>query len=235
VSVGPIGSVAAAPTGSPRDQSESAFASILGTLVRRTPGARAAALVDLQGETVDYAGIADPFALRVAAAHWRIVFAEARAQPTFARTEWISLRSASASFVVRGLPEEYAVLVVFDRGAGVPAILRRSFDHFAAELGREAGWPAPAATWLAVDVLTEGNRPTAIRRGEDIDPLDVLGLFSEGLGRHEQGWRVRMASGVEATLVREACGLWYTDELAATTPCDLKPLRLPAQKKKKSV
>ena len=44
------------PPRSSRDQHESAFASILRLLVARVPGARAAALVDCLGETVDYAG-----------------------------------------------------------------------------------------------------------------------------------------------------------------------------------
>jgi hypothetical protein len=225
---------AAAPVAVGRDQPESAFALILGSLIRRTPGARAAALVDFDGETVDYAGKGDAFALKVAAAHWRIVLAEARAQPALARTEWISLRSSAASFIVRGLPEGYAILVVLARGAGVPAILRRAFDHCATELGREAGWPNASAsatvTWVAIDVVSENSRPVAIRRDAVIDPVEVIGLLSQGLGRRERGWRVRTASGLDVTLIQEPSGLWYADELAAATPCNFAPLRPRLQK-----
>ena len=228
------------PSGTPRDQRESAFTAILGAFVRRTPGARAAALVDLDGETVDYAGRADPYALKVAAAHWRILLAQARAQPALARTEWISVRAAAQSFLVRGLPDGYAMLVVLDRTLGLPAVLRRAFDACAGELGREAGWPKANAntnanvtvSWFALDVLSEKNRPVAIQRGADVDPVEVIGVLSQGLGPLEQGWRVRTASGVEVTLVREPGGFWYADELAAATPSDFGALRPRAQKSK---
>ena len=59
---------AEAPTA--RDQAETAFTAILASLVERVPGAHAAALVDAEGETVDYAGDGEPFFLRVAAAAW---------------------------------------------------------------------------------------------------------------------------------------------------------------------
>ena len=61
----------------PRDQRESAFTAILTDLVERVPGARCAALVDRDGETVDYGGRGSPYEMRVAAAHLRIVFDEA--------------------------------------------------------------------------------------------------------------------------------------------------------------
>jgi hypothetical protein len=79
--------------------------------------------------------------------------------------------------------------------------------------------------WFAVDVVTDRSRPVAIRRGVRLDPLEVIGLLTEGLGRRERGWRVRTATGVEVTLVREPGDLWYADDLAATTRCDLEELR----------
>ncbi len=60
----------------PRDQETTSFTDILRRLLRATSGARAAALVDFEGETVDYAGVLDPFELRIAAAHWQIVLAQ---------------------------------------------------------------------------------------------------------------------------------------------------------------
>src|ERR1700730_10328586 len=60
----------------PRDQEASTFAAILNDLVVRLPGAFAAALVDGEGETVDYGGKVDPFDAKINAAHWRLVLAE---------------------------------------------------------------------------------------------------------------------------------------------------------------
>ncbi|MCL2448734.1 MAG: hypothetical protein FWD17_07305 [Polyangiaceae bacterium] len=219
-----------------RDQSASVFAGILGTLVQRIPGARAAALVDAEGETVDFAGELDPFDVKVAAAHWRLVFNQARAQPALRCAQWISGRASASSFIVRGLPDEYAVVVVLTRAAGLLGALRRAFADCASALGREAGWPPEhaAAHWFAIDVVSERNRPTAIRRGASAEPLEVIGILAAGLGRREQGWRIRTASGVEATLIREPGGLWYAADIAGVTPRDLEWLRhgAPSPKKK---
>ena len=60
----------------PRDQATSPFTRVLERLVAVTPGAQGAALVDFEGETVDYAGRLDPFELKITAAHWLIVLSE---------------------------------------------------------------------------------------------------------------------------------------------------------------
>ncbi|MEO8876512.1 MAG: hypothetical protein ABI461_13060, partial [Polyangiaceae bacterium] len=56
-----------------RDMDASPFASILGALIERIPGAFAVGLVDREGETVDYAGQVTPFDIKVAAAHFQII------------------------------------------------------------------------------------------------------------------------------------------------------------------
>ena len=67
-----------------RDQHESAFASILADLVERVPGARAAALRGpRRARPWTTAGQLDPFAMRLAAAHWRIVLDELNRQRSF--------------------------------------------------------------------------------------------------------------------------------------------------------
>ena len=98
-------SARARPLAAARDQHESAFATILADLVRRVPGARGAALVDRDGETVDYSGRLDPFAMRLAAAHWRIVLDELRAQRFFRSVRWLALRARRTSYLVHELPD----------------------------------------------------------------------------------------------------------------------------------
>jgi hypothetical protein len=208
-----------------RDQHESAFASILAGLVRRVPGARAAALVDRQGETVDYSGGLDPFSMRLAAAHWRIVLDEVNSQPTFRPVRWLALRAGRASYLVHELPEEYALIVVLARAAGFFG-WRRAVAACAHALGHEAGWSFSGVPWFPVQVTAdERRRPCSLRPvgpSARPRPIEILGAVHGGLARRERGWRVRFDTGVEATLVREPGGVWYSDEPLESSGPDLR-------------
>jgi hypothetical protein len=202
----------------PRDQTESAFTAILGDLVSRVPGARGAALVDREGETVDYAGEGDPFEMRVAAAHFRIVLDEALAQRSLATARSLVVRAARASFTVYALPDGYALVVRFSRGGGFRG-LGRAVASCIRSLAREAGWPAQPIAWYPIDVVPDDRgSPRGVRAvaGPEIVPLDVslevLGRYEAAMPEHERAWRVRIPSGVEFTLVREPGGFWYADQ-----------------------
>ncbi len=196
-----------------RDQSESPFAAILISLVTRVPGARAAALVDASGETVDYAGQGDPHAVRVAAAHLRIVLQQADDQPSMGQTAWLSVRAGCASFVVHALPEGYAIVLLLAAQArslgGTRAIVA-----YAGLVAKEAGWAGrKAPPWSPVDVISgPSGRPDSLTLGHTTEAVQVLGRCATTLGWREKAWRVRLAIGVEATLVREPGGFWYADE-----------------------
>lgn len=201
------------PGHAPRDQDESVFATILSDLVGRVPGARSAALVDSAGETVDYAGRGAPYDVRVAAAHWRIVLDEARAQPSLRAILFFVVRSARGSAVVHALPEGYAIVLLLARGAGFSGF-SRAVLVCARRLGREAGWVEEhRAAWHPVDALRDRRgSPRAVRiEGRD-RPLEILGSFTGGLTGRERGWRVRLDTGFEVTLVREPGGFWYADD-----------------------
>jgi predicted regulator of Ras-like GTPase activity (Roadblock/LC7/MglB family) len=202
-----------------RDQHESAFAAILGELVTRVPGARGAALVDRDGETVDYAGSRNPYDLKVAAAHLRIVLDQTLAQPSMAQalgeTRRLVVRASRASFVVQRLPENYALVLWLARGAGFRG-LTRAIPVCVRRLASEAGWPRSPSPWHTAEVLIDArNAPRALRFPGREDPLEILGRFRTVLPEHERAWRVRTFSGVEFTLVRESCGFWYMDALVA--------------------
>ncbi len=209
----PGGKVPGPPAQGTRDQHASAFASILSDLIARVPGASSAALVDSDGETVDYAGSGDPFALRVAAAHWRIVLDASRTQPSLTTTRSLAVRAVRRSFVIQSLPDGYALVLLLSRGGGL-AGSRRALAACAGMLAREAGWGRGSdASWCALEVVSdERNRPCRIRLGGIARPVEVLGRLASGLASRERGWRVRLDNGVEATLVREPGGFWYTDE-----------------------
>jgi hypothetical protein len=208
----------------------------LDALVARIPGARAAVLVDCLGETVDYAGSEDPFNLRLAAAHWRIVLDEADGQSSLRGLKWFAVRAARRSYLVCALPDGYALVVALSRAAGFVG-WQRAVSTCVRALGEEAGlrWVgAPSAAWFPVEVLCDARRrPCAVRIAGRIHPLEILGTLvrqahgesKRGVGaRREHGWRVRLDTGVEATLVREPGGAWYADEPIDRTPLSKKSL-----------
>jgi len=199
-----------------RDQHESAFHAILSKFVALIPGARGAALVDSEGETVDYAGRAKPFDVRVAAAHWRIVLDEARATHGLREVRSIAVRAARASYLVQTLPDGYALVVVMMRSAGFSG-WQRAVASCVHALGEEAGWHQGATElppkWFPVTVLRdERRRPAAVRADGRLHPLEILGTLQAGLSSRERAWRIRFESGLEATLVREPGGACYLDE-----------------------
>ena len=199
----------------PRDTDETPFAAILADLLARVPGAFAAALVDVLGETVDYTGRADPFDVKVAAAHWHIVLTELAALTWLGAPRTLVIRAAMKSFLVHTLSDEYAVVVLLGRRAGFGAS-KRALAVCERALAAEAGWTVrPAAQHChAVNVECDrARRPARIRFQPSGPPtsLEVLGSVM-GLAARERGYRVRLESGAELTLVRETGGFWYADE-----------------------
>lgn len=200
-----------------RDQHETPFAKILDDLVERVPGAVGAALVDAGGETVDYAGEIAPFDVKVAAAHWRIVLGDVERAEVLGTVRSLVVRAARRSFIACPLPDAYALIVVLRRRAGFTASSRALYACERA-LCREAGWGASGALlagpeWCPVTVECDRRRrPTSVRGHGDAHRTDILGALV-GLHAREVGFRVRLDTGAELTLVREAGGFWYSDEL----------------------
>jgi predicted regulator of Ras-like GTPase activity (Roadblock/LC7/MglB family) len=196
-----------------RDQRESAFTEILADLVRRVPGARAAALVDRDGETVDYAGADAPYETRVAAAHWRLALESVRGQPSFSEVQSLVVRAHRASFLVHALPSGYALVVRLGRGAGFQG-WQRALPACARRIGREAGWPdASGGPWFDVEVPCDATgRPRAVLCDGAEERVEVIGKHRSERRSPEQAWRVRLPSGAEVTLVCEFRRFWYADE-----------------------
>ena len=195
-----------------RDQGESAFAPILRALVGRVGGALSAILVDGEGEAVDYAGVLDAFSARLAGAHWRIVLNDlirARANATL----WIAVGALRRSYIAWALPDGYALVVVLTRTAAFTG-WERALRVCVAGIAEEAGWMGiRPPEWFAASVATHADgRPVALCLGERELSLEILGVVAKGLAPEERGWRVRLSSGAEATLIREASGNWYADE-----------------------
>lgn len=217
----PIGSVGKSPprgrrrVDPPRDQEPSTFTRILEALLLRVPGSVAAALVDSEGETVDYAGFLDTFELKIAAAHWQIAMREIReAGPIGSSVGQVVVRARVRSFVVRPIHQAYTLVVVMHPRAAF-SVSERALQEAQRDLCVEAGFAVPRAPrWYAVDVLTSARdrrRPDFVQIGPRWEPVEVMGAVV-GLPPRERGFRVRLPTGIELLLVRERTGRWWADE-----------------------
>jgi len=208
---------------SARDTDATAFTAILGDLISRIPGAHSAALVDSQGESVDYTGSALPFDVKVAAAHFRIVIDEVRALASFREVRTLVVRSRVKSFVVRVLPDDFAIVVMLGRRAGFSPM--RALDACERALVAEAGLELrPVGAWTCVAVDCDSRkRPKRVAplEGEGGTGVEVLGSM-KGLPNGDRAFRVRLDTGEEVLLVRERGGIWYSEE-----PIDFR--RLPGR------
>jgi hypothetical protein len=212
--------------GAARDQSDSPFSAILRRLCDDS-GALAAALVDAEGETVDYAGLLSPYEVKVAAAEWRLVLSIVRATrvPAFHHVGSLTVRARRRTFVIEGMPDGYAIALCLPRHSF--SVSKRALGQAKRELGREAGIELPEGraqvNWVRVKVRTPASsrllrRPDALWLAEAWSPLTILGRYqARDLSHSELGYLARLASGAEVFLVREPLGVWFIDNPAALT------------------
>jgi hypothetical protein len=204
-----------------RDQSPSSFAPTLGRLCT-SPGVVGAALVDADGEAVDYAGRVAPFDIRVAAAEWRIILSRllrCGVEP-WRQTRQLMVRGVHRSFCVVLLPEGYALVAEL-----LPRCFRvspRALSEAMREICEDAGLgeaSAAAAQWMRVEVNEDsrpGRRPRSVWVDRKWLPVEVLGRWvGPELLPNEIGYRVRLTSGAEITLVREPLAQWFAEPCGA--------------------
>lgn len=208
--------------GGPRDQGLSVFSPILSRLCDASD-AIAAALVDAEGETVDYSGRVSPFDVRVAAAEWRLILAMLQEVRKDQSRAWadvyeVVVRARDRSFALWALSEGYALVVVLPRHAF--RISKRALAQAAEELHGEAGLlphrKPERLKWSRVDVrpeMTDPKRPEAVWQDGEWNAVTVLGrLDTHELASLEIGYLARAASGRELLLVREAFGKWFAGD-----------------------
>jgi len=210
-----------------RDQLETAFSA---PLVRLCEALRAGgvALVDREGETVDYAGALSPFEIRVAAAEWRLILdlLERSRASAWRTTNELRFRGARRSYAVVRLEEGYALVILLPRYRF--EISPRAVDEAVRDVSFEAGLKLPRAPrsgrdhWIQVDVRCQGRasrRPAAVCLQGTWRDVQVLGRFSvAGSESQAIGFRGQLMTGEEVTLVREPFGRWYMDTLARELP-----------------
>jgi hypothetical protein len=212
-----------------RDQGASTFTCILEDLIDAIPFARAAAIFDFEGETVDYAGELAPFDVRVAAAHFQLVLSEVRERPGFETAFEVTALSERGGYFARVIDPGYGLLLILRRG-GTFAVSRRALAEIEMRVLVEAGLRKPQRPpWyrVVVELGGKGARPTRLcpagwrsPSGEQhpLGPwlgVEILGALV-GLGPRQRGFRVRLENGAEMTLVRESRRLWFVDEPIAS-------------------
>lgn len=204
---------------STRDQATTAFGGILEKLCRSTRCV-AAALVDGQGETVDYAGELAPYDIRITAAELQLVLMLAvnSSVPHWSELRHVRIRADRASYVIARVDHEYAVVLRTPRHSfGVSA---RALSEAVEELRLEAGFAEPprrgrASGWVSIGVRTapNGRRPIAAQVEGQWLAVEVLGRLAARRARpRELVYRARLANGQELTLVREPFGRWYSEK-----------------------
>ena len=204
-----------------RDQDASPFSAILWRLCEGC-SAHAAALVDREGETVDYAGRISPYEIRVAAAELRLVlaFTQSAQVPGFAEVSEIRVRTGRRSYAIIGLGDGYAIVLVLLRHSFT--VSPRAVLQATRELESEAGITSvlrPGGTrWSRVEVrasAADARRPDAVWLNGVWQAVTVLGRYRSGdLARRERGYLARLSSGAEFSLVREPLGFWFADDLS---------------------
>jgi hypothetical protein len=204
-----------------RDQDASPFSAILWRLCEAC-FAHAAALVDREGETVDYAGRIAPYEIRVAAAELRLVlaFTQEAQVSGFARVNEIRIRTGRRSYAVFALGDGYAIVLQLLRHSFSvsPRALLQATRELESEAGIESVLRPGGTRWLRVDVRassSDARRPDAIWLNDAWHAVTVLGRYRSGdLARRERGYLARLASGAEFSLVREPLGVWFADGIS---------------------
>jgi hypothetical protein len=208
----PGGRVADAPRRSRRKavrnhEEASPFSTILENILGHTPLSLGAALVDYEGETVDYAGYIDPFELKVAAAHLQLLVSEAAAVPLFTPLRELRVRAKKRSLFIRVIDASYSFVMVLHRATAF-AVSRRALDETVHLLATEAGLDViPPCHWFEVDVEAprvdaRGRRPMRVRslrsrveeRRTDSARF-VEGPWSVGVARRDSHWRDAVVIG----------------------------------------
>jgi hypothetical protein len=196
-----------------RMQENGAFGGILEAALRAMPGCIAVAFVDQEGEAVDAVGWAEEFDIKVAGAHLRIMLEVAQSAHLGA-TQDLLISATHLSYRVRAMAEGYALVFLFIRDAAFIAS-QRATDVCIHALSREAGFDIQGKpAWFPVEVVAHGalTKPRRVRGQGAWYEVEVLGVMvGVGLAHRERGYRVRLANGNEATLLREPLGRWWSD------------------------
>jgi hypothetical protein len=203
-------------------QAESPFSILLDELIAAHAFVRGAAIVDSEGESVDYAGELDPYEVRVAAATFQLLITELSECHRLGEVHQVVMLMGRAGYLLRILDPSYCLLVVL-RKAGTFCVSERLLHELETRFLDEAGLPVakrPTMTRVDVEMTSRGPRARPVRirplprresEPREWTELEVLGVLV-GSNPGERAFRVRLSTGAELTLLRDASRLWFTEE-----------------------
>ena len=203
-----------------RDQTLSTFGAILLRYCEAT-GAIGSALVDGEGETVDYAGALEPFDIKIAAAECALLLSVVRESgiEAWASSKEVLLRGRRRSIALIALEENYTLVALLPPHAF--SVSARATHQAVSEICDESGLTMPAhfqrydEHWRRVEVRTRADDrryPAAIWADGAWASLELLGRYqASDQHNREIGYRARLESGAELNLVRERLGVWFVD------------------------
>lgn len=167
-------------------QAESPFSAILTNLLESTSLSLGAAIVDFEGETVDFSGTMAPFDLKVTAAHVRILLHELAETPALGAMREIRLRAEARSYVIRVIDESYALVLLTHHRAAF-AVSHRALDEAETRITGEAGLTRTPGceAWFRVEVeMSErAKRPARLRFPSSVAYLGAPDLARARLAR----------------------------------------------------
>jgi hypothetical protein len=206
-----------------RDQHASPFTPILWRLCEAC-GAHAAALVDKEGETVDYAGRISPYEIRVAAAELRLVlsFTHQTESCGFDRVSEIRVRTGLRSYAIIALGDGYAIVLELVRHSisVSPRGVLQAVHELELEAGIQSVLRPGVARWTRVEVralATDTRRPSAVWLDGIWHAVTVLGRYrTADLAKRERGYLAQLPNGAEFPLVREPLGVWFAADLVVS-------------------
>src|SRR5690606_27103312 len=97
-----------------------------------------AALVDPEGETVDYGGVGDPYDIRILAAELRLLQQRLAEAPHLSQADQFMVRGQRKTFLLQALPEGYALAAQLPQGISEPS--QRAVAVASERLSQEAGF-----------------------------------------------------------------------------------------------
>lgn len=198
----------------PRDQTESAFTSVLRRLYTASPAVLSVTFVDGEGETVDYCSGIDPFEAKVIGAQLQVTsfeVVEFCRRSGFGAPHEMSIYGEKRDLHLRRVGDHYALAIATNPG-GLDRIVLAAVEKCVDEIRREAmievpEWE-PRPTPLEVFVRESDNwryAPALFQHGGEW--TEVTAVLGRWIDEEEGGlvcFRVRARGGLEVTLAHDA-------------------------------
>lgn len=172
-----------------RDVAKTGFTEILENLVEALPGAAGVALVDELGECVDYAGVLDPYEVRLASAHMQLELRKAHQEleDKIGAVRAMTVCAHKRTFIAQSLLEGYILILVFTGGAPL-CISSRALAQAEYDIRLEGGWDPPPDIERWIQLLVDA-RPRPLATPSSLYRRRLARRRCDRSGGRVGGWR----------------------------------------------